>query len=270
MEQARLAERERELLYKGLTVGPTKYLNPKDAKMRNIAVIDMSMTTFSDADKEFLLGDWEAEFQVGYIYQINAEEDADDPILSMRAYEPYHADAAGAPVMPLWAWKALAPADTPVSTAWKDVVKLPWQPIDKLPLSTWEHFYAKDYSAKLTEEKRAELLDLDFEGTKIALLKKLPNGPCVNKPSSNKFNASTRKNILSVRSHRSNVAVILMLDEEEREAYSMGSYVHTFDTDELERMAGLDAVQEKSRADCVTPLMGGPALRAEEVVEEAE
>lgn len=230
LASTRLAEEERG--FRGLSVGGGTYIN-EDPKRGNMVVIDMSLHQWEDGEKEVLLGDWETEFTVGYIFRRTvAGEYRKDPQLFIHAYEPYCKDPSGR-LVPLWARNAAAPPGTALSTRWQDVLRLPWLPITRLPVPTWDRFYSDG------RPLRSQQVVQNWEGTNIAVLPQLP-----------RTHDAVDQDML-VSTHRASfAAAVFTLDERETEARRLKkqAHVHTFPPEEYTRLARLGDIQAARRA----------------------
>lgn len=146
----------------------------EDARRGDIVFITMQRAAaeYSPEQRATLLGDWELSFMVGTV--IKRDKDT-DPKLTLRAYEPYHVGTDGEPDMPLWAWKAKQGNLEPpvaVSTAWKDVINLPWKQIIYLPVNTYTTHYAQKVPGKNVQQ--------NWKETGCRVVDPLPSNPSVN------------------------------------------------------------------------------------------
>lgn len=197
-----------------------------------MVVVDMSLSAWDSGDQDFLLGDWEQEFTVGYVYRRVASDHLDDPVLHLQLYEPYHVDSSGQPDMPLWAWRALAlPGPGPaVSTTWETVLRLPWKPIDKLPLATWMRFYGD------INVRERSLVRANWKETNIDVLETLPNRT-----------GAVNARVLCSSTHASNTAAVFQLDTEERRARQDKRHTHFFPPEDFDRLVRLKDIQAGRR-----------------------
>jgi hypothetical protein len=228
--RALVAHQEDLRNFPGLTVAK-RQVNNMTPNQGNMVVLDNSLVSWKDGDRESLLGDWETEFTVGRVMTRGKEA---DPVLIIRVFEPYHADAAGRPVMPLWAWKAMNPT---ASTSWSTAIKLPWLPITKLPVSTWDQFY--EASAPLSRSHVRDHVDLNWEGTGVKVLTKIPDG-----------RGTATKGILRGQNLDSNAAAVFQLDAAEKAMIKNGgpgAHIHTFPQKEHSRLETLSQQQEHNR-----------------------
>eukprot|EP00873_Tetraselmis_striata_P037095 jgi/Tetstr1/457359/TSEL_043962.t1 len=87
--------------FRGVHAGAKERLHdntsPSDAKGTNLVVIDVFDVHEEDKSPE-TLGDWESRFVIGLVKSRETTVDT----LTVAVYEPFHADAKGKPLMPLW------------------------------------------------------------------------------------------------------------------------------------------------------------------------
>eukprot|EP00873_Tetraselmis_striata_P016757 jgi/Tetstr1/437021/TSEL_025781.t1 len=77
------------------------------------------------------LGDWESRFVIGLVKSRETTEDT----LTVAVYEPFHADAKGKPLMPLWLYAQTKGGKKPVDTSREKCMTLPWKLVEAVPLS---------------------------------------------------------------------------------------------------------------------------------------
>jgi hypothetical protein len=224
----------------GLRVGKVKY-NNNTPRQGNMVFVDMAGpgSQWTEELRSHILGEWETSFTVGRITQRAADKDGEkktDKEWSMECYEPYWPGPDGAAQMPLWAWNLLqAKSGKPVeSTAWGDVVHLPWRPIRQLPVGTWDAFYAADCEEPKAKKARKDgkpraptadegTITEDWNGTGISVYTRMPAR-----------HWATASNVLRMKAHDSSVGLVFSLDKER----DSKDNVH-FDPDEHERLRGL-------------------------------
>jgi hypothetical protein len=187
-----------------------------------------------------LLGDWEAVFSVGLITKREKDADAEifgNPNLMYKVYEPYTRNLyTNEPEMPLWAWKANQKPGVEVSTAWEDVLKLPWLPVTQLPMSTWKRFY--DAAYQKLPGRGALKVEKNWKGTGLEVVHPLPTNMFKNK-------------VLMNESVKSECAALFTPSLAEKElARATSQKVLSFDKDEWQYMADLpEAFRAKMRRD---------------------
>eukprot|EP00873_Tetraselmis_striata_P042790 jgi/Tetstr1/463054/TSEL_007991.t1 len=120
--------------FRGVHAGAKERLHdntsPSDAKGSNLVVIDVSDVHEEDKCPE-TLGDWESRFVIGLVKSRETTEDT----LTVASYEPFHADAKGKPLMPLWLYAQTKGGKKPVDTSWEKCLTLPWKLVEAVPLS---------------------------------------------------------------------------------------------------------------------------------------
>eukprot|EP00873_Tetraselmis_striata_P018254 jgi/Tetstr1/438518/TSEL_002903.t1 len=120
--------------FRGVHAGAKERLHdntsPSDAKGSNLVVIDVSDVDEEDKCPE-TLGDWESRFVIGLVKSRETTEDT----LTVAVYEPFHADAKGKPLMPLWLYAQTKGGKKPVDTSWEKCLTLPWKLVEAVPLS---------------------------------------------------------------------------------------------------------------------------------------
>eukprot|EP00873_Tetraselmis_striata_P001449 jgi/Tetstr1/421713/TSEL_012651.t1 len=120
--------------FRGVHAGAKERLHdntsPSDAKGSNLVVIDVSDVHEEDKCPE-TLGDWESRFVIGLAKWRETTEDT----LTVAVYEPFHADAKGKPLMPLWLYAQTKGGKKPVDTSWEKCLTLPWKLVEAVPLS---------------------------------------------------------------------------------------------------------------------------------------
>eukprot|EP00873_Tetraselmis_striata_P036125 jgi/Tetstr1/456389/TSEL_043123.t1 len=120
--------------FRGVHAGAKERLHdntsPSDAKGSNLVVIDVSDVHEEDKCPE-TLGDWESRFVIGLVKSRETTEDT----LTVAVYEPFHADAKGKPLMPLWLYAQTKGGKKPVDTSWEKCLTLPWKLVEAVPLS---------------------------------------------------------------------------------------------------------------------------------------
>eukprot|EP00873_Tetraselmis_striata_P012646 jgi/Tetstr1/432910/TSEL_022250.t1 len=125
---------EDDSAFRGVHAGAKERLHdntsPSDAKGSNLVVIDVSDVHEEDKCPE-TLGDWESRFVIGLVKSRETTEDT----LTVAVYEPFHADAKGKPVMPLWLYAQAKGGKKPVDTSWEKCLTLPWKLVEAAPLS---------------------------------------------------------------------------------------------------------------------------------------
>eukprot|EP00873_Tetraselmis_striata_P042240 jgi/Tetstr1/462504/TSEL_007494.t1 len=117
--------------FRGVHAGAKERLHdntsPSDAKGSNLVVIDVH-----EEDKcPETLGDWESRFVIGLVKSRETTEDT----LTVAVYEPFHADAKGKPLMPLWLYAQTKGGKKPVDTSWEKCLTLPLKLVEAVPLS---------------------------------------------------------------------------------------------------------------------------------------
>eukprot|EP00873_Tetraselmis_striata_P014351 jgi/Tetstr1/434615/TSEL_023706.t1 len=65
---------------------------------------------------------------------VKSRETTED-MLTVAVYEPFHADAKGEPLMPLWLYAQTKGGKKPVDTSWEKLLALPWKLVEAVPLS---------------------------------------------------------------------------------------------------------------------------------------
>lgn len=122
---------------------------------------ETSDSLYSPEEMPDLLGDWEANYVVGYVSAAHVPEDLvdeEDPQLLVKVCQPWVVDSeTGQPSKPVWAARRDA-GEEGFKTAWADVHSLPWLPVTELPENTLETFYSPDdhqtnYTAVMKETK---------------------------------------------------------------------------------------------------------------------
>ena len=230
-----LASKREAAGFYGLRVGKVKYTN-QTPKQGNMVFLDMAGSEWTPELRSHTLGDWETTFNVGRITH-RAGDKAGEPKIdkefSMECYEPYWAAHDGAALMPLWAWNLLrAKAGEPVvSTAWEDVVHLPWRPIRQLPVATFDAFYADDVVEE-QPKKRARstgkpsaydgTITEDWNGTGVSVYTRMPGK-----------NWATASNTLRMKARDSSVGLVFMLEKHDSRENVL------FEASEHERLKGL-------------------------------
>eukprot|EP00873_Tetraselmis_striata_P042001 jgi/Tetstr1/462265/TSEL_007283.t1 len=132
--EARAQVLEDDSAFRGVHAGAKERLHnntsPSDAKGSNLVVIDVSDVHEEDKCPE-TLGDWESRFVIGLVKSRETTEDT----LTVAVYEPFHADAKGKPLMPLWLYAQTKGGKKPVDTSWEKCLTLPWKLVEAVPLS---------------------------------------------------------------------------------------------------------------------------------------
>ena len=138
------AEAAGQLLWQGTQAGATRSevrfnVEPQDAwketKKGNIALFSQRATV-NLTDKN-TIGDWEKSFAVGAVRNhFNRDKGKEHHEVEIRLYQPVIYSPETKLSVPLWAWKELKKSSgETVSTSWKDVVGMRWEPIKEVPLS---------------------------------------------------------------------------------------------------------------------------------------
>jgi hypothetical protein len=237
-EQARIAARilqnESDALFRGVQPKTGALYENQTPKLHNFVLVDMSGNTLTPGQDLAILGNWEREYNVGRITdrdKPNPADAQDDPNFFLKLYEPYH-ETNGLPDIPLWAWAAKNP-DQDVSTAWEDVLKLPWKEVTQMPLSTWEAFYNEHKYAK------GAVVD-DWKGTGLNVVTKFP-----------KTDRGFKDGILRLETPYSTLAGVFQPSKEENSMYANakpGVRVHRFDSVEWARLTELPMVIKSKRS----------------------
>jgi hypothetical protein len=233
-----LASKREAAGFYGLRVGKVKYTN-QTPRQGNMVFVDMDGPEWTPELRSCALGDWETQFNVGRITHRAGDKPGAPKIdkeFSMECFEPYCAGIDGAGIMPLWAWnKQQAKAGKPVeSTAWADVVHLPWRPIRQLPVATFDAFYAADVVDERPKKKaRAPgtkplaydgTITENWNNTGVSVYTKMPGKHCV-----------TSSSTLRMKARDNSVGLVIMLESHEDKAN-----IH-FEASEHETVAqGLD------------------------------
>ena len=110
----------------------------KETKIGNIAVFSNKRT--AGVTNETVLGEWERDFVVGAVTKHHDRDRGKERHnVSIRMFEPVIVlPGNDNGTVPLWAYNKVAAAregGQPLSTAWKDVVGLRWEPVKILPTS---------------------------------------------------------------------------------------------------------------------------------------
>ena len=149
-----------------------------DAKVGNLVIIDTASGAYTTEERGAMLGDWEAQYAVGYVHKREKADDGSETLL-IKHCEPW-VEEDGVAVQPLWVanhLRATANAEPHPST-WEDVRELPWLPIRALPVATYNVFY-RDHAAR--EVRPTRDVDNNFRGydgvQAITGLKYLLDGP---------------------------------------------------------------------------------------------
>jgi hypothetical protein len=138
------AEAAGRLLWQGTITGATRgevrfNVEPQDAwketKLGNIALFSNRGT--SNLTDENTIGDWEKSFLVGHVTKhVNPNLPPKDRSVNIRLFQPVIVSPESQQSIPLWAWKEIKKASgQTISTDWKDVVGMRWEPIKVVPLS---------------------------------------------------------------------------------------------------------------------------------------
>ena len=138
------AEAAGRLLWQGTLAGATRGevrfdVEPHDAwretKIGNLALFSQRGT--ENLSAETTIGDWEKSFFVGAVTKHHHKEQGKEHhSVDIKMFQPVIVSPESKHSIPLWAWKELKKANgQTISTDWKDVVGMRWEPIKEVPLS---------------------------------------------------------------------------------------------------------------------------------------
>eukprot|EP00873_Tetraselmis_striata_P038655 jgi/Tetstr1/458919/TSEL_000385.t1 len=201
--------------FRGVHAGAKERLHdntsPSDAKGSNLVVIDVSDVHEEDKCPE-TLGDWESRFVIGLVKSRETTEDT----LTVAVYEPFHADAKGKPLMPLWLYAQTKGGKKPVDTSWEKCLTLPWKLVEAVPLSYAKAIHDASGSREVFNED-GTMVRKKWYGKSVQVVKTYaqtgwqisqPRNNCVHVMSTTpaqrkpggvvKFNAATKKDLLEL------------------------------------------------------------------------
>eukprot|EP00873_Tetraselmis_striata_P045794 jgi/Tetstr1/466058/TSEL_010645.t1 len=201
--------------FRGVHAGAKERLHdntsPSDAKGSNLVVIDVSDVHEEDKCPE-TLGDWESRFVIGLVKSRETTEDT----LTVAVYEPFHADAKGKPLMPLWLYAQKKGGKKPVDTSWEKCLTLPWKLVEAVPLSYAKAIHDASGSREVFNED-GTMVRKKWYGKSVQVVKTYaqtawqisqPRNNCVHVMSTTpaqrkpggvvKFNAATKKDLLEL------------------------------------------------------------------------
>eukprot|EP00873_Tetraselmis_striata_P027868 jgi/Tetstr1/448132/TSEL_035425.t1 len=201
--------------FRGVHAGAKERLHdntsPSDAKGSNLVVIDVSDVHEEDKCPE-TLGDWESRFVIGLVKSRETTEDT----LTVAVYEPFHADAKGKPLMPLWLYAQTKGGKKPVDTSWEKCLTLPWKLVEAVPLSYAKAIHDASGSREVFNED-GTMVRKKWYGKSVQVVKTYaqtgwqisqPRNNCVHVTSTTpaqrkpggvvKFNAATKKDLLEL------------------------------------------------------------------------
>eukprot|EP00873_Tetraselmis_striata_P021216 jgi/Tetstr1/441480/TSEL_003123.t1 len=201
--------------FRGVHAGAKERLHdntsPNDAKGSNLVVIDVSDVHEEDKCPE-TLGDWESRFVIGLVKSRETPEDT----LTVAVYEPFHADAKGKPLMPLWLYAQTKGGKKPVDTSWEKCLTLPWKLVEAVPLSYAKAIHDASGSREVFNED-GTMVRKKWYGKSVQVVKTYahtgwqisqPRNNCVHVMSTTpaqrkpggvvKFNAATKKDLLEL------------------------------------------------------------------------
>eukprot|EP00873_Tetraselmis_striata_P011655 jgi/Tetstr1/431919/TSEL_021408.t1 len=201
--------------FRGVHAGAKERLHdntsPSDAKGSNLVVIDVSDVHEEDKCPE-TLGDWESRFVIGLVKSRETTEDT----LTVAVYEPFHADAKGKPLMPLWLYAQTKGGKKPVDTSWENCLTLPWKLVEAVPLSYAKAIHDASGSREVFNED-GTMVRKKWYGKSVQVVKTYaqtgwqisqPRNNCVHVMSTTpaqrkpggvvKFNAATKKDLLEL------------------------------------------------------------------------
>eukprot|EP00873_Tetraselmis_striata_P021225 jgi/Tetstr1/441489/TSEL_029720.t1 len=96
----------------------------------NVPLADVTRVHEEDKCPE-TLGDWESRFVIGLVKSRETTED----MFTVAVYEPFHANAKGKPLMPLWLYAQTKGGKKLVDTSWEKCLTLPGKLVEAVPLS---------------------------------------------------------------------------------------------------------------------------------------
>eukprot|EP00873_Tetraselmis_striata_P039509 jgi/Tetstr1/459773/TSEL_005126.t1 len=198
---------EDDSAFRGVHAGAKERLHnntsPSDAKGSNLVVIDVSDVHEEDKCPE-TLGDWESRFVIGLVKSRETTEDT----LTVAVYEPFHADAKGKPLMPLWLYAQ--------TKGGKKCLTLPWKLVEAVPLSYSKAIHDASGSREAFNED-GTMVRKKWYGKSVQVVKTYaqtgwqisqPRNNCVHVMSTTpaqrkpggvvKFNADTKKDLLEL------------------------------------------------------------------------
>eukprot|EP00873_Tetraselmis_striata_P004321 jgi/Tetstr1/424585/TSEL_015110.t1 len=201
--------------FRGVHAGAKERLHdntsPSDAKGSNLVVIDVADVHEEDKCPE-TLGDWESRFVIGLVKSRETTEDT----LTVAVYEPFHADAKGKPLMPLWLYAQTKGGKKPVDTSWEKCLTLPWKLVEAVPLSYAKAIHDASGSREVFNED-GTMVRKKWYGKSVQVVKTYaqtgwqisqPRNNCVHVMSTTpaqrkpggvvKFNAATKKDLLEL------------------------------------------------------------------------
>eukprot|EP00873_Tetraselmis_striata_P011658 jgi/Tetstr1/431922/TSEL_021411.t1 len=201
--------------FQGVHAGAKERLHdntsPSDAKGSNLVVIDVSDVHEEDKCPE-TLGDWESRFVIGLVKSRETTEDT----LTVAAYEPFHTNAKGKPLMPLWLYAQTKGGKKPVDTNWEKCLTLPWKLVEAVPLSYAKAIHDASGSREVFNED-GTMVRKKWYGKSVHVVKTYaqtrwqisqPRNNCVHVMSTTpaqrkpggvvKFNAATKKDLLEL------------------------------------------------------------------------
>eukprot|EP00873_Tetraselmis_striata_P006435 jgi/Tetstr1/426699/TSEL_016969.t1 len=201
--------------FRGVHAGAKERLHdntsPSDAKGSNLVVIDVSDVHEEDKCPE-TLGDWESRFVIGLVKSRETTEDT----LTVAVYEPFHADAKGKPLMPLWLYAQTKGGKKPIDTSWEKCLTLPWKLVEAVPLSYAKAIHDASGSREVFNED-GTMVRKKWYGKSVQVVKTYaqtgwqisqPRNNCVHVMSTTpaqrkpggvvKFNAATKKDLLEL------------------------------------------------------------------------
>eukprot|EP00873_Tetraselmis_striata_P011086 jgi/Tetstr1/431350/TSEL_021041.t1 len=206
---------EDDSAFRGVHAGAKERLHnntsPSDAKGSNLVVIDVSDVHEEDKCRE-TLGDWESRFVIGLVKSRETTEDT----LTVAVYEPFHADAKGKPLMPLWLYALTKGGKKPVDTSWEKCLTLPWKLVEAVPLSYAKAIHDASGSREVFNED-GTMVRKKWYGKSVQVVKTYaqtgwqisqPRNNCVHVMSTTpaqrkpggvvKFNVATKKDLLEL------------------------------------------------------------------------
>eukprot|EP00873_Tetraselmis_striata_P044055 jgi/Tetstr1/464319/TSEL_009121.t1 len=135
------------------------FTSSSDAKGTNLVVIDVSDVHEEDKRHE-TLGDWESRLVIGLVKSRKLSVDTlTVATLTVAVYEPFHADAKGKHIMPLWWYAQTKRREEAVDTSWEKCLMLPWKLVDEaIPLS---------YATKAIHDVSGSREALNEDGTMV-------------------------------------------------------------------------------------------------------